>query len=175
MTEESAPSEVGYYYPEPYWLTQEGGWIKGLLLFFDQVAILLPEYMRGRHADADPTLVEPLEDQGLLRVIEPEWFVDEATTMKLADIIEALIEGGAFDDLSDGGRFAELSMSRMGYAALDDVAHRVHVELERRGPRPRARTACLFPCIRWSGACIWSCSHSSPARLGLDTTSTSTP
>jgi len=23
-----APSEIAYYYPEPYWLADEGGWIK---------------------------------------------------------------------------------------------------------------------------------------------------
>ena len=48
--------ETAYYYPEPYWLAREGGWIKSLLLFFDQIAILLPDYMYGRHALADPTL-----------------------------------------------------------------------------------------------------------------------
>ena len=44
---EVVPKEFAYYYPEPYWMAREGSWIKSLLLFFDGVAILLPEYMRG--------------------------------------------------------------------------------------------------------------------------------
>lgn len=135
MAQEALPSEIAYYYPEPYWLAQEGGWIKSLLLFFDQVAILLPEYMHGKHVLADPSLAGPLEDEGLLRILEPEWFVDDATTTQLADVVESLVTRGAFDDQSDMaiGAFAELSMSRMGYGALEGVAHSVYVELKRRG------------------------------------------
>jgi hypothetical protein len=130
---EAVDREVAYYYPEPYWLAHEGGWIKSLLLFFDEVAILLPDYMRGRHLVADPTLAEPLEDLQLLRILEPEWFVDDATTAQLADIVEALVKNGAFDDLSEADHFAELSMSRMGYAALEGVAERLYRELQHRG------------------------------------------
>ena len=127
-----APPETAYYYPEPYWLAREGGWIKNLLLFFDELAILLPEYMHGRHVTADPTLAGPLEDQGLLRVLEPEWFVDEDATTRLTDMVQWLIEEKAFDDLPPAGR-AELSMSRMGYRAIHETAHRVYEALAARG------------------------------------------
>ena len=133
MGERPAPSEIAYYYPEPYWLADEGGWVKSLLLFFDEIAILLPEYMRGRHVLADPTLAGPIEDLGLLRVIEPETFVDEATAAQLAEVIEALVEGGAFDDLGEVDRLAELSMSRMGMASLQAVAESVNAKLRKRG------------------------------------------
>ena len=133
MTDGAAPSEIAYYYPEPYWLPREGGWIKSLLLFFDEVAILLPDYMRGQHVVADPSLAEPLEGRGLLRVIEPEWFVDEPTTAQLGDVMESLVTSEAFDGVAEAAGFAELSMSRMGYRGLPDVAHRLYVELERRG------------------------------------------
>ena len=66
------PSEFAYYYPEPYWLAHESSWIKSLLLFFDGVAILLPDYMSGRELVADPSLAEPLSEQGLLKVLQPE-------------------------------------------------------------------------------------------------------
>ena len=128
-----APSEIAYYYPEPYWLADEGGWVKSLLLFFDEIAILLPEYMRGRHVIADPTLAGPIEELGLLRVIEPETLVDEATAAQLAEVIEALVEGGAFDDLDAVDRLAELSMSRMGMASLRAVAESVNAKLMERG------------------------------------------
>src|SRR5213596_1687894 len=48
MGSDESIAETAYYYPEPYWPASEGGWIKSLLLFFDEVAILLPSYMRGR-------------------------------------------------------------------------------------------------------------------------------
>lgn len=126
------PRETAYYYPEPYWLLEEGSWIKSLLLFFDEVAILLPRYMRGRNLEADPTLAQPLLDRGLLRVLEPEWFVDEAATKKLTDMVQWLMEQGAFENLPETG-MDELSMSRMGYDVLYATAHRVFEGLKSRG------------------------------------------
>ena len=133
MTQASALNEIAYYYPEPYWLARESSWIKNLLLFFDEIAILLPDYMRGREVVADPTLAGPLEDQNLLRVLEPEWFVDEDMTQRLTDLMAALIEAGAFDDLPPSDEVAELSMSRMGYMAMRKTAHRVYTSLAERG------------------------------------------
>jgi hypothetical protein len=133
VTAESVPSEIAYYYPEPYWLANEGSWIKSLLLFFDEIAILLPDYMRGRELVADPTVAGPLEDQHLLRVLEPEWFVDDVSTKKLTDLIAALIEAGAFDSLPRTGEYAALSMSRMGYMAVEEAADRVFRSLAERG------------------------------------------
>lgn len=115
MTGESSPAEIAYYYPEPFWLAREGGWIKSLLLFFDQIAILLPSYMEGRNVIADPTLAGPIEDRGLLHVLEPGSFVDEEAATKLAKTVEALLEAGSFDGLPEVDIPVELSYSRMGY------------------------------------------------------------
>ena len=71
------------YYSAPYWLAEEGDWIKSLLLFFDDVAILLLNYMRGRHRDADPSLAGPLEEQGLLRILEPKEWIDAEVAERL--------------------------------------------------------------------------------------------
>ena len=127
------PRETAYYYPEPYWLMRDASWVKTLLLFFDEVAILLPDYMTGRHRAADPSLVEPLEDKGLLRILHPEWFVDAELTERMTESVAELIAGGAFDDLPAQEPFAELSMSRMGYGAEEDLARMVYEELEKRG------------------------------------------
>lgn len=133
------PPEIAYYYPEPYWLADEGSWIKSLLLFFDEIAVLLPQYMDGRQFLADPTLAEPMADRGLLRVLHPESFLDEQTVVELGSLMEALIAGDAFIDFAEGERFAELSMSRMGLGTLEAVAQRLRGELERRGlTRPSA-------------------------------------
>jgi hypothetical protein len=133
MSDEAIPAEIAYYYPEPHWLADEGSWIKSLLLFFDEIAILLPDYMRGREVVSDPTLAGPLEDRTLLRVLEPEWFVDEVSTNKLTDLMAALVEARAFDSLPETGRFASLSKSRMGYIAADRAADRVFNSLLERG------------------------------------------
>jgi hypothetical protein len=129
----TTPNEIAYYYPEPYWLANEGGWIKSVLLFFDEIAVLLPSYMRGRHLVADPTLAGPLEDRGLLRVLEPEVFVDTEMATQLTDVIDALVEAGAFDELSEVGELAELSMSRMGNATRYALADAVNEKLQARG------------------------------------------
>ena len=133
MNQPTSLPETAYYYPEPFWRPTEGSWIKTLLLFFDEVAILLPDYMRGRPAMVDPSLVEPLQDMRLLRILEPEWFVDEQLTIQLTDVVYSLVVEGAFDSASDEEGLAALSMSRMGYAAVHSLAHRVYKELARRG------------------------------------------
>ena len=79
--------DTAYYYPAPYWGAGEGDWIKSLLLFFDDVAILLPDYMRGRRRDADPSLAGPLEEQGLLRILEPKEWIDAEVAEKLETVV----------------------------------------------------------------------------------------
>lgn len=135
--------ELAYYYPEPYWVAHESSWIKSLLLFFDGVAILLPNYMTGRELVADPSLAEPLADLGLLTVLEPEWFVDDQLSNRLAEGMVELITGGAFDGgTGDPAPFDALSMSRMGFAELSmsrmgsrdrGVFDMIHDELKARG------------------------------------------
>lgn len=125
--------ETAYYYPEPFWQLEEGGWLKTLLLFFDQVAILLPEYMYGRHTAADPVLSGPLEEMGLLVVLRPESFVDREVTDALAEAMVGLLTAGAFDDLDPNTYFTELSRSRMGWNADVELSGMLVEELKGRG------------------------------------------
>ena len=129
---DNAP-EVAYYYPATFWSSGEGSWVKSLLLFFDQVAILLPSYMRGRNIAADPTLAGPLEDRGLLRVLEPNNWIDQAMAEKLATVVVELLATGAFDHLPEQQYFAELSQSRIGYGADMALASWLVDELKQRG------------------------------------------
>ncbi len=119
------PPEVAYYYPEWHWRHDEHGWIKSLLLFFDEIALLVPDYKRFEPANLDPALAGALQDAGLLRIIEPERFVDAEMTTALAQTMVTIIEAGAFDDLSRHEDFAELSMSRAGYVGEREVADEV--------------------------------------------------
>src|SRR5262245_34260204 len=92
-------TDLAYYYPEPYWRIGEADAMKNLLLFFDGIAILLPPYMAGRESVADPVLAGPLREMGLLRILEPETFVDQDVTEALIAAVTELVTGGAFDDL----------------------------------------------------------------------------
>jgi hypothetical protein len=172
MTEALAPKETAYYYPEPFWLAHEGGWVKSLLLFFDEIAILLPSYMRGRHVVADPTLAGPVDDLGLLRILEPEVFVDDATADKLVGVIDALVEAGAFDELSKVGDLAELSMSRMGYAMAEDLAARLNDKLRARGLAMESEDGVsipLHPAVRTAYLLVIAqLARETGARHGLD-------
>ena len=125
--------DVAYYYPAPYWRAQESDGIKSLLLFFDEVAILLPDYMYGKHISADPALTAPLEERGLLRILEPKEWVDSQMTRQLADVIFDLLAQGVFDDLPKAQYFAELSRSRMGYGADVELADFLVEELQKQG------------------------------------------
>ena len=126
-------NETAYYYPAPYWVFEESDWVKSLLLFFDDIAILLPNYMHGRNTAADPTLAEPLEDRGLLRVLDPNDWVDQEVAGKLAETIIELLANGVFDDLPETEYFAEMSQSRIGYGADVKLAKSVVVELQTKG------------------------------------------
>ncbi len=105
--------DVAYHY-EPYWNSGRGDWIKSLLLFFDGVALLVPDYMRDRPLLTDPTLAQPLAEQGLLHRLSPETLVDQQTANGLAELFDAFFAAGAVDGLDLGVAFEELSYSRLG-------------------------------------------------------------
>lgn len=115
MGDASADSlqELGFF-QEPYWRTRDSDLVKSLLLFFDGVALLTPDYMRDRPFEMDPSLAEPLADQGLLHILSPEQLVDEQIAVSLADLFEGLLTSGSLDDLDRNLPFAEISNSRLG-------------------------------------------------------------
>jgi hypothetical protein len=122
--------DLAYYYPQPYWPTGEVDTLKNLLLFFDGIAILLPRYMSGRETAADPILAVPLQEKGLLRILEPETFVDQEMTEALIAAVTELVTEGAFDNLArpEYG-YAELSRSRMGWNADIELSEMITEEL----------------------------------------------
>lgn len=114
MTGQSANLMDLGFFQEPYWYGGQGNFIKSLLLFFDGIALLTPDYMRDRPFQADPSLAEPLADRGLLHILSPEALVDDETAQSLADLIEGVLAGGALDDLDRESPFQEISRSRLG-------------------------------------------------------------
>lgn len=143
--------DIAYYYPAPYWPSRDSGWAKSLLLFFDKISILLPGYMYGRHQAADPSLAGPLEDLGLLEVLEPNEWIDHDIANKLAKIIYELLDNGVFEDLPQECYFQELSQSRIGYGADVDIADFLVMELQAKGlarPSEDGVSIPLHPTVR---------------------------
>ena len=143
--------EVAYYYPPPFWGDSDSGWAKSLLLFFDRLAILLPGYMHGRHAVADPATVLPLEERGLLQVLEPNEWVDAQMAEQLAEVMVELLINGAFDGLTSDRSFQELSQSRIGYGADIGLAEMLVEELQSRDlarPSEDGLSIPLHPVVR---------------------------
>jgi hypothetical protein len=168
----SPTSESAYYYPAPYWLVDETDWLKTLLVFFDDIAILLPRYMRGRPEAADPVLANPLSEQGLLRVLEPETFVDQAVAEALAEAMLELITSGAFDGLPRPPYYAELSHSRMGWDADVELATMLIDELTARDlarPSEDGVSLPLHPAVRQTILVILAqLARAAGHRAGLD-------
>jgi hypothetical protein len=124
--------EVAFYYPGPFW--GDGNWIKNLILFFDGIGILVPEYMRDRIERNDPAIVTGLLDEKLLHVFEPEKLVDRVATEQLAESLVNIIVSGALDNfVTERTHFAELSMSRLGYRGDVGLADMIFEELKRKG------------------------------------------
>src|SRR6266545_8189072 len=89
--------------------------------------------MRDRPLLADPTLAQPLAEQGLLHRLSPETLVGQATTESLTDLLDGLLRGGAFDELDRNADFHELSYSRLGGVADPGLTDLVLDELKARG------------------------------------------
>ncbi len=124
-------SEIAFYYPGPIWRSSD--WIKTLILFFDGLGVLLPNYMRGKLEQEDPATAIPLMDKGLLHVLEPEKIVDERATKRLGETMGEIIESGALDTLSKDTRFHEISYSRMGGYGDERIAGDLWKRLKSKG------------------------------------------
>jgi len=123
---------LAFYYPNPWW--HDADWVKNLILFFDGVALLVPEYMKERPFEADPAIAAGLQENGLLEILKPEEFVDKAATEKLASALTDIITSGALDHLTkESTRFHELSYSRLGGQADAGLAAMIFEELKKRG------------------------------------------
>ena len=128
---EAATKEIAYYYPNPIW--DQGDWVKNLILFFDGVALLVPDYLKEKPRMIDPAIVAGLEQYNLLHILEPEKVVDATATEQLAGAMREIIESGKLDSLKADSDFHELSMSRLGYFGNESLATELFKELKKRG------------------------------------------
>lgn len=124
--------EFAFYYPGHIW--GSGEWIKNLILFFDGIALLVPEYKRFEPELLDPYIATPLADRGLLRILSADSVVDEDATRRLAEAITHFISSGALDKLAgEKTAFHELSRSRLGYYGDQKLSEAILKELKKRG------------------------------------------
>ena len=124
--------EIAFYYPNWIWCSDNA--IKNLLLFFDGVALLVPEYMKERPEQIVPEIATPLLDANLLHLLEPEKMVDKEMTEKLAEALTDIITSGVLDPFArEQTRFQELSYSRLGGYGDAGLACMIIEELKVRG------------------------------------------
>jgi hypothetical protein len=123
--------DTAFYYPGVIW--SDAGWVKSLTLFFDEIALLVPDYMADRPFGLDPAIAEPLADAGLLRLLSPERMIGRDTAERLSAAMTDVTTSGALDNLHNDGPLAALSWSRMGGLADHGLARMLFEELHARG------------------------------------------
>jgi hypothetical protein len=129
-----------------------GDWVKNLILFFDGIALLVPDYMRDRPYELDPALVAGLQETGLLAILEPETFIDRPAAESLATALTGFIASGALDSLPETSEYHALSRSRLGYMADPGLADMLIDELRARGlaqPSADGVSIPLHPLVRY--------------------------
>ena len=123
--------EIAFYYPGPIWHGSD--WIKTLILFFDGVGILLPNYMKGKPEHEDPAIAIPLREKGLLHYLEPEKIVDAKATKQLGEAMQEIINSGALDKLPKDVHYHEISYSRLGGYGDEKIARDLLQKLKAKG------------------------------------------
>jgi hypothetical protein len=137
-------AEVAFYYPGHLWGNPE--WVKSLLLFFDGIALLVPEYKLKEPETFDPVLAQPLRDKGLLHYLVADRVVDAAATKRLVEAVGNLLDAGAFDSLNKGGtEFHAISGSRMGFYGDAKIADKLFRALKARGLAKESKDGVSIP------------------------------
>jgi hypothetical protein len=134
---------AAFYYPGVIW--RDASWVKSLALFFDEIALLVPDYMRDRLQLLDPAIVAGLEEAGLLRILSPESLVDNNAAEQLASTLGDVIASGVLDELPHAGPFQELSWSRMGGLGDPELAQMIFEELHQRGLAKQSEDGASIP------------------------------
>jgi hypothetical protein len=128
---DDARKEFAFYYPGHVW--RSGEWVKNLLLYFDGIALLVPEYKMSEPEQLDPVVAGALASEQLLHKFSADHVVDHDATVRLGDALFPVLESGALDGLRTSDAFHSISMSRMGWYGAPEIAERLFHELVRRG------------------------------------------
>jgi hypothetical protein len=140
--------EIAFYYPNPYWRNVD--WAKNLILFFDGIGMLIPNYMPDVSRLEDEAVIAGLKEHNLFHVFQPEIFLDKDSAVRLGNAMTEIVSSGVLDDLKEeaDGNFAELSMSRMGYHVAEEYAKDIFKQLKKRGLAKESRDGVSIPMHR---------------------------
>ena len=151
--------DVAFYYPGQYW--RDADWIKNLILFFDGIAMLIPEYMSDHATFEDYPVITSLKEHGLFHVVSPEESIGKEETEELAKALAEIITSGGLDHLTKASRqrvertsFGSLSMSRLGYYGDNKLAESIVQELKARGLAHDSEDGVSIPMHRTARALI---------------------
>lgn len=124
--------EVAFYYPNQY--LHDPDWVKNLILFFDGIGMLIPNYMQEHSRLDDLAIITGLREHRLFHVIEPETVVDKDATRELVSKLKDIIDSGVLNELSsEPSSFGSISMSRIGFYGDPELAEAILEELKSRG------------------------------------------
>lgn len=100
-----AVRDVAFYYPGRWC---RDSWLKGMLLFFDGVALQVPRYSMDQ-VRRNPEYASLL-DVGVLHLFEPERLFGKEEKRRVAYVLAGIIQAGCFDQLErDDTAFMEIS------------------------------------------------------------------
>lgn len=122
-------SDIAFYYPGHIWYDTDR--IKSMLLFYDGIGFLIPEYKKGEPEAVDQVLAAPLREHGLLHYFVADEVVDASAASELANAMEKIIESGSLNHLmEEDTAFHSLSMSRLGYGGNSEMAQQLFHRLK---------------------------------------------
>ena len=132
LTDQPSLPEIAFYYPNPYW--HDVDWAKNLILFFDGIGMLIPNYMEHAAHFDDLAVISGLKERNLFHVFQPETFLDQDAATRLETAMLQIIDSGALEKLQaeKASSFAELSMSRMGFHVAEESANAIFKQLKKR-------------------------------------------
>ena len=139
--------EWAFYYPNPVW--SKSNWLKNLILFFDGIVLLSPEFARASPFEGDENVAPRLEEDGLLQIVDLSAFVDPRGAKTVADALTDLIASGALDELAARPTaFQALAYSQFGYMSDGGLAEIIYQELHARGIGSQGAAGPLHPIVR---------------------------
>ncbi|MGW9595414.1 hypothetical protein ACWHLZ_34585 [Streptomyces chartreusis] len=84
--------DFAYYADDWIWPNKRSALMKSTLLFFDGLALSLPQRIADRMIESSPDLAQPLAERGLLINLEPDTHLQPGTAARLAGDLHLVLE-----------------------------------------------------------------------------------
>ncbi len=149
-SERQSLRDFAYFY-EPFWRSGAASHIKTLLLFFDGIALTVPDYLCGAPFAADRAFADRLDDLGLLFRLGPESLVDRQVAESLGQLLGELFAAHAFDMIDRALPYRAPPRPRSGSSTdplFTDAVLDVLVQSELARPTCDGAAISLHPTVR---------------------------